>query len=98
VYGRGAISWLNEDLNINFGGPVASSTTTVRGFQVGGGAEFAPAAWKTRTHPLSIFVEYQHSSWQDASLFSPAASPRFNYNFPREDETFKAGVNVHLGP
>jgi hypothetical protein len=31
VYGRGAISWLNEDLNINFGGPVTSSTTTVRG-------------------------------------------------------------------
>jgi hypothetical protein len=36
-------------------------------------------------------------AWQDAHLDTPAASPRFNYVFRREDDTVKLGLNFYFG-
>jgi opacity protein-like surface antigen len=97
VYGLGGASVLNQDLNINFGGPfVTTSNTTVSGGTLGLGAEFQPAS-QVFSVPVSVFVQYQHTWWQDAHLNNPAASPGFNYTFHREDDTVKFGLNFYLG-
>ena len=97
VYGLGGISGLNEDLNINFGpGRTSSSTTTTTGFAFGGGAEFRPGALQRGRVPLAVFLQYQHTAWQNASLNNPTAAPGYNYTFGRSDDTIKVGVDVHL--
>jgi opacity protein-like surface antigen len=96
-YGLTGAALLNQDLNINFGGPIASSNTTVPGYTLGLGAEYQPNSWQVFGRPLSLFVQYQHTWWQDAHLDRPAASPLFNYAFRREDDTVKFGVNIYFG-
>jgi len=46
---------------------------------------------------VSIFAEYEHTWWRDAQFNAPTASPLFNYNFRRQDDILKLGVNVALG-
>ncbi len=96
VYGIGGVSWLNEDMNINFGGPVTSQNTTVRGFTLGPGIEFQPAALQKAGMPVSVFAQYQHTWWQDANLNNPVASPGFNYAFHHTDDTIRFGVNIYF--
>jgi hypothetical protein len=97
VYGLAGASFLNHDLNINFGGPVTSQNTTTPGFTAGIGGEFQLSALQRSLGvPVSVFVQYQHTWWQDAHLDTPAASPRFNYAFRREDDTVKLGLNFYL--
>lgn len=98
LYGLVGVSWLNKDMNINFGGPVTSRNTTVPGFPLGLGGEFQPSFLQRFGRPVSLFVQYQHTWWQDAHLNNPTASPSFNYTFRREDHTIKFGVNVYLFP
>lgn len=98
VYGLAGASFLNHDLNINFGGPVTSQNTTTPGFTAGIGGEFQLSALQRSLGvPVSVFVQYQHTWWQEAHLDAPAASPRFNYAFSREDDTVKLGLNFYLG-
>jgi hypothetical protein len=47
--------------------------------------------------PVALFAEYQHTWWQTSQLNRPAASPSFNYNFAREDETLKLGMTIWVG-
>jgi hypothetical protein len=97
VYGLGGVAVLNEDLNINFGGPVTSQNTTIPGATVGVGGEFQPRVLQQFGRPVALFVQYQHTWWQTAQLNAPVASPLFNYTFRREDDTFKAGVTIYFG-
>jgi opacity protein-like surface antigen len=97
VYGLVAASWLNEDLEINFGGPVTSENRTLSGFTVGAGVEARPDALQNFGFPVSLYGQYQHSWYQDTHLRMPAASPAFNYRYERENDTFKFGVNLHIG-
>lgn len=98
LYGIAGVGVLNQDLNINFGGPfVTSSNTTVPGFTLGLGGEMRPAFLQRFARPVSVFVQYQHTWWQDAKLNQPAASPLFNYNFRRADDTLRFGLNIHFG-
>jgi hypothetical protein len=97
VYGLFGGSVLNEDLNINFGGPVTSQNVTVTGFTSGFGAAFKPSLLQGFGMPVSVFAQYQHTWWADANLTQPAASPSFNYNFRREDDTLRFGVNLQFG-
>jgi len=97
LYGIAGVSILNEKLNINFI-PVASSrTATVPGATVGFGGAFQPGFLQGFGRPVSLFLEYQHTWWQDAQFNTPTASPLFNYNFHREDDTIKFGFLVSLG-
>jgi hypothetical protein len=45
---------------------------------------------------VSLFVEWQHTWWQNASFNTPAASPGFNYTFARQDDVVKLGFTVSL--
>jgi len=97
VYGLGGFNLLNEDLRINFGGPTTSSNKTIVGGSLGVGAAFRPALLQGWGRPISMFIEYQHTWWQDAHLNQPAASPLFNYTFRREDDSLRIGFAVHFG-
>jgi hypothetical protein len=97
VYGLAALSLLNQDLNINFGGPVTSENKTLPGLTVGVGGEYRPLFLQQWGRPVSLFAQYQHSWWEDAKLQQPAASPAFNYRYKRQDDVFKFGVNVYFG-
>jgi len=46
---------------------------------------------------VSVFLEYQHTWWQDGHFDTPLASPLFNYPFRREDDVVKHGLTVALG-
>jgi len=84
---------LNETLNVNFI-PVASSTSaTVAGATVGAGFAYTPP---NLARPVSLFIEYHHTWWQDANFNAPAASPFFNYTFARSDDVVKVGFTVPL--
>lgn len=97
VYGLAALSLLNQDLNINFGGPVTSENKTLPGLTVGVGGEYRPLFLQQWGRPVSLFAQYQHSWWEDAKLQRPAASPAFNYRYKRQDDVFKFGVNIYFG-
>jgi vacuolar-type H+-ATPase subunit E/Vma4 len=96
LYGLVGGSLLDEELNIDFGGPVTSQNETVPGVTVGGGGEWRPSGLRAFGHPVSIFAQYQHTWWEDVALNRPNASPLFNYEFEREDDTVRAGVNLYL--
>ena len=96
LYGIAGVSVLNERLNVNFV-PVASSTTAiVPGATVGAGGAWQPSFLQGFGRPVSLFLEYQHTWWQDANLNTPAASPLFNHNFARQDSVVKFGFTVSL--
>ena len=46
---------------------------------------------------MSLFVEYQHTWWSDATFGMPAAAPLFNFNFARQENFIKFGVTVGFG-
>jgi opacity protein-like surface antigen len=96
VYGLTGLGVLNETLNINFGGPVTSSNKTVPGFVLGGGAEWRPAMLQGWGRPVALFVQYQHTWWDEAKLDRPAASPLFNYDYKRDDNTIRFGFNIYF--
>lgn len=98
LYGIAGASFLNETLNVNFL-PVASSTnTTVAGATLGVGGAIRPSLLQGFALPVSLFAEYQHTWWQDATFNNPTASPFFNYTFRREDDVLKFGFIVMLDP
>jgi hypothetical protein len=96
LYGIAGVSVLNETLNINFIPVSSSRSTTVPGATVGFGGAFSPSFLQGFALPVSLFLEYQHTWWQDAQFNMPAASPFFNYNFRRQDDTFRFGFLVSL--
>jgi hypothetical protein len=98
LYGIAGVSVLNETLKVNFIPLASSTTTTVAGATVGFGGAFQPTFLQGFGNPVSLFIEYQHTWWQDAQFDTPAASPLFNYNFHREDDTIKFGFLMSLGP
>jgi hypothetical protein len=98
LYGIAGVSLLNETLNVNFI-PVSSSTTvTVPGATLGVGVAWQPDFLQGFGRPVSLFAEYQHTWWQDATFNTPAASPFFNYTFRREDDEVKLGFTISLNP
>jgi opacity protein-like surface antigen len=99
VYGLAGAAWLNESLNINFPAGFSTKNATVPGFTLGLGTEYQPASWAVAGHPISLFAQYQHTWYADATFNMPTpASPGFNYAFRRDDDTLKVGVIVHLSP
>jgi hypothetical protein len=97
LYGIAGASLLNETMKINFIPAYSSSDATVAGATIGVGAAWHPDMLQIANHPVSVFAEYQHTWWQDANFNAPAASPAFTYNFRREDDIVKFGINIALG-
>jgi len=97
LYGIAGVSVLNETLNVNFLPVASSSSATVPGATVGFGGAWQPSFLQGLGHPVSLFLEYQHTWWQSANFNTPTASPFFNYNFARQDDVVKFGFTVSLG-
>jgi hypothetical protein len=68
----------------------------VAGATIGAGLAWHPKGLQFANHAVSLFAEYQHTWWQDSNFRAPAASPAFTYNFRREDDVVKFGVNISL--
>lgn len=98
LYGIAGVSVLNETLKLNFIPVLSTQSATVAGATVGLGGAMQPAFLQGFGHPVSLFLEYQHTWWQDANFNTPAASPLFNYTFRREDDVVKFGFTVSLDP
>jgi hypothetical protein len=98
LYGIAGVSGLNETLNVNFIPVASSKNATVGGATVGAGAAWAfrPNFMQGFGKPVSMFLEYEHTWWQDAHFDTPAASPFFNYTLRREDDVVKLGFMVFL--
>jgi hypothetical protein len=96
IYGLTGVSWLNENLNVNFA-TAATSSVTIPGVTLGLGGEYRPASWQIAGHPITLFAQYQHTWWSTANFNAPSSSPGFNYAFRREDDTVKLGVNFYFG-
>jgi hypothetical protein len=96
IYGLTGVSWLNENLNVNFA-TAATSNVTIPGVTLGLGGEYRPASWQTAGHPVTLFAQYQHTWWSTANFYAPASSPAFDYAFKRADDTVKLGVNFYFG-
>jgi hypothetical protein len=98
LYGIAGASALNEKLQVNFIPVASTTTTTVAGGTAGFGGAWQPRSLQGFGRKVSLFLEYQHTWWQDANFNQPAASPLFNYKFKREDDTVKFGFTVSLSP
>ncbi len=96
IYGLTGVSWLNENLNVNFA-TAASSYVTIHGVTLGLGGEYRPMSWQIAGRPVTLFAQYQHTWWRTANFYAPASSPTFDYAFKREDDTVKLGVNFYFG-
>jgi hypothetical protein len=76
---------------------LASSAAKVTGPTVGAGVAWQPDFLQGFGLPVSPFVGYQRTWWQDANFNKPASSRSFNYNFQRQDDIVKSGFTVALG-
>jgi hypothetical protein len=95
--GIAGFSVLNETLRVNFVPAASSFNTTVPGETLGAGLAFQPNVLQGFGAPVSLFVEYQHTWWSDATFGMPAAAPLFNFNFARQENFIKFGVTVGFG-
>ena len=100
LYGQTGVSVAGQRLQINFaGGYPTDASVTTPGYTLGGGAE-----WMLPVSPLafgaipSFFVAYEHTWWDTASLYRPAASSGFNYMWQRESDAVKGGVRLRFAP
>jgi hypothetical protein len=100
LYGQTGVSVADQRLQISFGGPVTDTSKFTPGINLGGGVE-----WILPTNPFpaigrstSLFIAYEHTWWDKASLNTPAASPLFNYTWQRQSDEVKAGIRIEFGP
>lgn len=96
LYGIAGVSALNETMKISFIPTYSSQSAWVAGATAGVGAAWKPDVLQGLGRPVSLFAEYQHTWWQDATFNAPTASPLFNYTFARQDDMVKLGVTVDL--
>ena len=95
LYTIAAASFVNEKVEINFN-TVTSETKTVPGVTVGVGVEVQPEPFRRAGLPLTVSLQYQHTWYETVHVDMPEASPLFNYEFKREDNVIKVGVNYHF--
>lgn len=95
VYTLGGVSFLNEKVEINFN-TMTSETKTVPGFTAGLGVEFQPEPFRKADLPVTVSLQYQHTWYEKVTVDMPEASPLFNYEFKREDNVIKVGLNYRF--
>jgi hypothetical protein len=92
IYGIGGFTVLNQDLNINFGGPVTTQNNTTIGPTYGAGLAF-----QLLGSPVTSFVQWEQTPFATATLPRPPVSSNFNYDFTNTNNRVKAGILVNLG-
>ena len=97
LFGQTGFSVANQNLKINFGGPVTNENQLTPGFSLGAGAEWQmPTSLFPSLGPTSLFVDYAHTWWRNARLNMPVASPLFKYTWMRQSDAAKVGVRVRF--
>jgi len=92
------VSVADQRLQINFGGPITDTTQWTAGYNLGGGAEWMlPANVLPWGRSTSLFINYEHTWWDKASLTMPAASPFFNYTWLRQSDAVEVGFRIRFG-
>jgi opacity protein-like surface antigen len=91
IYGIGGFSVLNQDLNINFGGPVTTQNNTTIGPTYGAGLAF-----QLPGSPVTSFVQWEQTPFATTTLPRPPASSNFNYDFTNTSNRVKAGILVNF--
>ncbi len=95
LYVQTGIAIANQNLKINFGGPITSQSQITPGFTLGAGAEWQmPTPLFSGLGPTSLFIDYNHTWWDKARLKMPVSSPLFNYTWSRQSDTVKVGLRV----
>jgi hypothetical protein len=98
LYGQTGVSVADQRLQINFGGPITDTTQWTAGYNLGGGAEWMlPANTLPWGRSTSLFVSYDHTWWNKASLTMPAASLPFNYTWLRQSDAVEVGFRIRFG-
>jgi hypothetical protein len=93
IYGIGGFTVLNQDLNINFGGPfVTTQNNTTIGPTYGAGLAF-----QLPGSPVTSFVQWEQTPFATTTLPRPPASSNFNYDFTNTSNRVKAGILVNFG-
>jgi hypothetical protein len=92
IYGIGGFTVLNQDLNVNFGGPfVTTQNNTTIGPTYGAGLAF-----QLPGSPVTSFVQWEQTPFATATLPRPPASSNFNYDFTNTSNRVKAGILVNF--
>jgi hypothetical protein len=98
LYGQTGLSVADQRLQINFGGPITDTTQWTAGYNLGGGAEWMlPANVLPWGRSTSLFISYEHTWWDKASLTMPVASPFFNYTWLRQSDAVEVGFRIRFG-
>lgn len=97
-YGQTGVAITNENIKVDFGGPLTTASRTAAGYALGGGAEWALPATPLplSATAASLFIDYQHIWWDSGSLHMPAAIPTLNFHWQRDSNTLKAGLRLHF--
>jgi hypothetical protein len=91
IYGIGGFTVLNQDLNVNFGGPGTAQNNTTIGPTYGAGLAF-----QLPGSPVTSFVQWEQTPFATATLPRPPASSNFNYDFTNTSNRVKAGILVNF--
>lgn len=95
LYGHTGVSIADQSLNIDFGGPETRDHHTTPGYSLGAGGEMMLEDGLFGA-PASLFVDYDHTWWNNAWLFRPAASPFFDYRWKTTSDVVRFGVRFHF--
>ena len=98
LYGQTGVSVADQRLQINFGGPITDTTQWTAGYNLGGGAEWMlPANVFPWGRSTSLFISYDHTWWDKASLNTPAALPLSNFTWLRQSDAVEVGFRIRFG-
>lgn len=75
-----------------------SETQTLTGGTVGVGLAVQPAFLRGLGIPVSLFVQYEHTWWNESDRLRPAIAPETDYVFRRDDDRIKFGVQLFFSP
>jgi len=95
-YGETGLALAQENVKVDFGGPVTSQSRTATGYALGGGVEWALPAHTLAVGGTSLFFDYQHVWWQTGTIATPAAVPSLDFRWQRESNLVRVGLRLHF--
>jgi len=97
-YGQTGVAVTDENIRVDFGGPITGRSHSGAGYALGSGAEWALPAMPLplSATTASVFIDYQHIWWDSGSLHMPAAVPTLNFRWQRDGDMLKAGLRLHF--
>ena len=95
VYGIVAGSVEKQKFTFDFSPISTSENKIVSGLTFGGGAAIA-LPQQIFGLPTQVFVNIEHTDWQNVTINTPAAAPFTNFKFNNSENRFQVGVRMTL--